>query len=190
MTPYAKEHEEECFLQFKMDENGKLHYVKLPESIADKEFRYSDAISEDILKQLGLVNEIAEEMLKAIRDLEFGDALRELMSKRICNYSAGLLRSTTGLDNNTISQMWNNKSLNKVNVVSACLGIHLPFPVSTEMVSLASISLAMNAGSPKNKAENQTYQSLLSLRWASDYSDIYADLLVEGMESLIRKPPM
>lgn len=108
----------------------------------------------------------------------------------ICNYSAGLLRSTTGLDNNTISQMWKNKSLNKVNMVSVCLDIHLPFPVSTEMASLASISLAMNVGSPQNKAENQTYQSLLSLRWASDYSDIYADLLVEGMESLIKKPPM
>ncbi|MBD8975149.1 type I restriction endonuclease subunit R [Veillonella magna] len=190
LTSYAKEHEEECFLQFKTDENGNLHYVKLPESIADKEFRYSDEISEDMIKQLGLINEIANEMLKAIRDLDFGDALRELMSKRICNCSVGLLRSITGLDNNTINQMWKNKSLNKVNVISACLGIHLPFPVSTEMVALASISLAMNVGSFENKAENQTYQNLLSVRWASDYSEIYDDLVREGMERLIKKPPM
>lgn len=190
LTAYAREHEAECFLQFKMDEDGNLHYVKLPESVADKEFRYADAISDDILKQFGLVNEIAEQMLQTIRDLDFGDALRELMSKRICNYSAGLLRSTTGLDNNTVNQMWNNKSLTKVNVISACLGIHLPFPVSTTMVTLASLSLDMFVGSAEKKVENRTYQMILSLRWASDYSDIYTDLKTEGMEKLIKQPPI
>lgn len=30
LTAYAKEHEEECFLQFRTDEDGKLHYVKFP----------------------------------------------------------------------------------------------------------------------------------------------------------------
>lgn len=189
LTTYAKEHEEECFLQFKTDQDGKLHYVKLPESIADKEFHYTDYISEEILKQLGLVNEMAELMLEAIQNKGFGDALRELMSKRICNYSAGLLKSTTGLDNKTIDQMWNGKSLTKVNVVSACLGIHLPLPVSTTMITLASISLDMFMGSIEIKAENRTYHSLLSVRWASDYGDIFDDLKEEGLEKLIKKPP-
>lgn len=190
LTAYAKEHEEECFLQFKIDSDGRLHYVKLPESVADKEFRYSDYIDEEILKQLGLVNEIAEQMLEAIRDMSFGDSLRELMSKRICNYSVGLLRDTTGLDNRTIDNMRNDKSLTKVNVVSACLGLHLPFPVSNNMLQNASISIDMYVGTKETKAENRSYNGLLSIRWASDYSDIYDDLLNEGLESLIKKPPM
>lgn len=186
LTPYAKEHEEECFLQFKVDADGKLHYIKLPESIADKEFRYSDHISDDILTKYGLVNEIANQMLAAIRDMEFGDALTELMSDRICHYSVGLLRSTTGLDNHTISNMREGKSLTDVNVVSACLGIHLPFPVSNNMLELANIIFRMDKGPDKNK----TYIQLLTLRWASDYGDIYDDLKEQGLESLIKKPPI
>lgn len=186
LTPYAKEHEEECFLQFKVDADGKLHYVKLPESIADKEFRYFDHISDDILTKYGLVNEIANQMLAAIRDMEFGDALKELMSNRICHYSVGLLRSTTGLDNNTISKMREGKSLTDVNVVSACLGIHLPFPVSNNMLELANIIFRMDKGPDKNK----TYIQLLTLRWASDYGDIYDDLKEQGLEALIKQPPI
>lgn len=186
LTSYAKEHEEECFLQFKVDEDGKLHYVKLPESIADKEFRYSDHISDDILTKYGLVNEIANQMLAAIRDMEFGDALKELMSDRICHYSVGLLRSTTGLDNHTISNMREGKSLTDVNVVSACLGIHLPFPVSNNMLELANIIFRMDKGPAKNK----TYIQLLTLRWASDYGDIYDDLKEQGLDTLIKQPPI
>ena len=51
-----------------------------------------------ILKQYGLVNEMSEQMLDAIDKLEFGPALKELMSKRICDYSVRLLHDTTGLD--------------------------------------------------------------------------------------------
>ncbi len=184
LTPYAKEHEEECFLQFKVDSDGNLHYVKLPESIADKEFRYSDYISEDILTRYGLVNEIANQMLAAIRDMEFGDALKELMSERICRYSVGLLKSTTGLDNHTISNMREGKNLTDVNVVSACLGIHLPFPVSNNMLELANLVFRMDKGPEKNK----TYIQLLTLRWASDYSDIYDDLEEQNLGYLIKKP--
>lgn len=186
LTSYAKEHEEECFLQFKVDADGNLHYVKLPESVADKEFRYSDHISEEILTQYGLVNEIANQMLAAIRDMEFGDALKELMSERICHYSVGLLKSTTGLDNRTISNMREGKNLTDVNVVSACLGIHLPFPVSNNMLELANLIFRMDKGPDKNK----TYIQLLTLRWASDYGDIYDDLEEQGLEALIKKPPI
>lgn len=186
LTSYAKEHEEECFLQFKVDADGNLHYVKLPESVADKEFRYFDHISEEILTQYGLVNEIANQMLAAIRDMEFGDALKELMSERICHYSVGLLKSTTGLDNRTISNMREGKNLTDVNVVSACLGIHLPFPVSNNMLELANLIFRMDKGPDKNK----TYIQLLTLRWASDYGDIYDDLEEQGLEALIKKPPI
>lgn len=118
--------------------------------------------------------------------MDFGDALKELMSDRICHYSVGLLRSTTGLDNNTISKMREGKSLTDVNVVSACLGIHLPFPVSNNMLELANIIFRMDKGPDKNK----TYIQLLTLRWASDYGDIYDDLKEQGLESLIKKPPI
>ena len=47
LTEYAKTHEEECFLQFIVDEkDGTLHYVKLPKSKADEAFNYNDAITE------------------------------------------------------------------------------------------------------------------------------------------------
>jgi len=186
LTAYAKEHEEECCLQFKADEKGNLHYVKLPISVADKEFRYSDYIDEDILNKYGLVNEIAHEMLLAINNMEFGSALKELMSTRICNYSVGLLRSTTGLDNRTIANMWDSKNLTIVNVVSACLGIHLPYPVSSSMLELANISIRMD----KPPQTNMTYVQLLTLRWASDYGDIYDSLKEEGMADLIKQPPI
>ena len=186
LTSYAREHEEECFLQFRVDADGNLHYVKLPQSIADKEFRYSDYISDDILTEYGLVNEIANQMLAAIGGMEFGDALKELMSDRICHCSVGLLRSITGLDNHTISKMREGKSLTDVNVVSACLGIHLPFPVSNNMLELANMVFRLDKGPDKNK----TYIQLLTLRWASDYSDIYDDLKEQGLERLIKQPPI
>lgn len=89
LTEYAKTHEEECFLQFIVDEkDGTLHYVKLPKSKADEAFNYNDAITEDLLSQYGLVNEMSKEMLNAIDGEEFGPALDILMDKHICNYTA------------------------------------------------------------------------------------------------------
>ena len=124
-------------------------------------------------------------MLEAIAGMEFGDAFRELMSERICNYSTKLLMDTTGLDKATTSRMYKNESLNKVNVVTACLGIHLPYPVSNTMLELANIVLSLT----RPPASNKTYIQLLTLRWASDYDDIYEDLKSEGMEDLIKTPP-
>ena len=127
LTNYAKEHEEECFLQFIIDNaTGELHYVTLPAAMASKSFNYYDEINEDLLKQYGLVNEISHEMLLAINGFGFGDALTKLMSKNICNYSVRLLKDTTGLDNRTISNMKKGDNLTKLNVISACLGIHIP----------------------------------------------------------------
>ncbi len=182
LTSYAKTHEEECFLQFVEDDTGNLHYVRLPSKLANKEFRYSEYISDDILRKYGLINEIATQMLQAIERMDFGPAFVELMSERICNYSVGLLRSITGLDNRTIANMRNGENLTKLNVVSACLGIHIPYPVSEAMTKLAGLAFPLDRG----PADNMTYISLLSTRWASDYDDIVDDLNEQGLGHLIK----
>ncbi|CCZ66273.1 type I restriction enzyme endonuclease subunit [Mediterraneibacter gnavus CAG:126] len=190
LTEYAKTHEEECFLQFVVDEkDGTLHYVKLPKSKADEAFNYNDAITDDLLSQYGLVNEMSKEMINAIDGAEFGTALDILMDKHICNYSARLLRSITGLDNRTISNMKKGQNLTKSNVVSACLGIHIPFRVSSHMLSLADLSLNMTSKG-KLGDENETYDMLLHLRWTADYGDIYDELKEQAKEHLIHQPPL
>jgi len=187
LTDYAKSHEEECFLQFVIDDKtGELHYITLPESLASKSFNYYDEISEDLLTQYGLVNEISQEMLKAINGLDFGNALIKLMSKNICNFSVRLLRSTTGLDNRTISNMQKGSNLTKLNVISACLGIQIPFRVSSKMIKLAGISLDIDTGALGE--ENNIYDSILHLKWATDYDDIYNELEEQKYEHLIHKP--
>ena len=188
LTEYAKKHEEECFLQFVIDNStGELHYITLPESLASKSFNYYDEISEDLITQYGLVNEISSEMLKAISGLEFGDAFIRLMSKNICNYSVRLLRDTTGLDNKTISNMQKGNNLTKVNVISACLGIHIPFRVSSQMIKLADISLDINIPGAKGE-ENNIYDAILHFKWATDYDDVYEELEQQKYEHLVRKP--
>lgn len=187
LTDYAKEHEEECFLQFITDENGELKYVTLPSALASKTFNYYDHISEDLLTQYGLVNQMSTEMLKAINNLEFGEALKKLMSKNICNYSFRLLEDTTGLDKATISNMRKNCNLSKINVISACLGIHIPSRVSKRMLQLAEITLDLDL--PGNKGiENNTYDMVIHLKWATDYSDVYDELDNQNLGHLIKKP--
>ena len=185
LTDYAKdeENEDKCFLQFFEDDDGKLHYIKLPADQADKTFHYVDEINEDILKHYSLVSEISERMLDEIYRLDFGPSLRELMSRRICDCSTDLLRSTTGLDNRTISNMQRGSNLNTLNVVSACLGIHVPFPVSSELLDRANISI-----NPTKSQDNNIYNQLLTIRWASDYDDIVTDLEADGKENLIKNP--
>ena len=164
-----------------------MHYITLPESLASKSFNYYDEISEDLITQYGLVNEISSEMLKAISGLEFGDAFIRLMSKNICNYSVRLLRDTTGLDNKTISTMQKGNNLTKVNVISACLGIHIPFRVSSQMIKLADISLDINIPGAKGE-ENNIYDAILHFKWATDYDDVYEELEQQKYEHLVRKP--
>lgn len=187
LTEYAKNNEEECFLQFITDNNGNLKYVSLPSALANKTFNYYDHISEDLLSQYGLVNQMSLEMLKAINNLEFGEALKKLMSKSICNYSFRLLEDTTGLDKGTISNMRKGNNLTKLNVVSACLGIHIPSRVSKKMLKLAEITLDLDL--PGNKGiENNTYDMMIHLKWATDYSDVYDELVNQKLEYLIKQP--
>lgn len=190
LTNYAKEHKEECFLQFVVDdETGELHYITLPAAMASRSFNYYDEISEDLLTQYGLVNEMSNEMLIAISGLDFGKALKKLMSKNICNYSVRLLKSTTGLDNNTISNLRKSTNLTKLNVISACLGIHIPFRVSNKMLQLAEISLKSELPEKKGQ-ENGIYDTLLHLKWATDYDDVYEELKQQSYEYLIHQPPV
>lgn len=188
LTNYAITHEEECFLQFVIDdETGELHYITLPASIASKTFNYFDEIDEELLLKYGLVNEMSQEMLNVINGLSFGEALSKLMSKNICNYSVRLLKDTTGLDNRTISNMKNGKNLTKLDVISTCLGIHIPFRVSNRMLQLAEITL--NSELPGKKGEeNAVYDSILHLKWASDYDDVYDELESQKYEYLIHCP--
>lgn len=187
-TKYAVEHEEECFLQFIIDEDGKMHYVTLPKSLASKSFRYADEITEDMAGKLGLVNEISNEMLAAINGCDFGEALVRLMSKNICGYSVGLLKSTTGLDNRTQSNMRKGENLTKLNVISACLGIHIPFPVSNKMLELAELPLSLSLPGKKGD-DNKMYDLILHLKWATDYDDIFVELEEQKYDYLIHQPP-
>ena len=192
-TEYAKAHEEECFLQFVMDkETGELHYITLPSSMASKTFNYYDelsALSDDEKLSLGLVNEIAREMLAAINGMEFGEALATLMDKKICNVSFRTLKSVTGLDNTTVSNMKKGKNLTKENVVSCCLGIHIPFRLSNRLLQLAERPLDLTLPGAKGE-ENTIYDQILHLYWAEDYSDTYAQLVAIHYEHLIHQPPI
>lgn len=187
LTDYAKNNEEECFLQFITDNNGNLKYVSLPSALENKTFNYYDHISEDSLSQYGLVNKISSEMLREINNLEFGEALKKLMSKSICNYSFRLLEDTTGLDKATISSMIKGNNLSKLNVVSACLGIHIPSRVSKKMLQLAEITLDLDL-TDKKGVENNIYDMMIHLKWATDYSDVYDELVNQKLEYLIKQP--
>lgn len=192
-TEYAKAHEEECYLQFVIDdETGDLHYITLPSSMASKSFNYYDelsALSDDEKLSLGLVSEISNEMLTAINGLDFGDALAALMDKKICGVTFRTLKSTTGLDNTTVSNMKKGINLNKSNVVSACLGIHIPFRVSNRMLQLAEIPIDLTLPGTKGE-ENGVYDQILHLNWAQDYSDTYDELKADHYEHLIHQPPI
>lgn len=192
-TQYAKEHEEECFLQFVVDEeSGTLHYITLPSSMACKSFNYYDelsVLSDEEKLSLGLVSEISNEMLTAINGLEFGDALSALMDKKICGITFRTLKSTTGLDNTTVSNMKKGVNLTKSNVVSACLGIHIPFRVSNRMLQLAEIPIDISLPGKKGE-ENGVYDQILHLNWAQDYSDTYDELQADHYEHLIHQPPI
>ena len=192
-TQYAKDHEEECVLQFVIDDGtGDLHYITLPSSMASKTYNYYDelsALSDEEKLSLGLVSEIANEMLTAINGLGFGEALTALMDKKICGVSFRTLKSQTGLDNTTVSNMKKGENLNKSNVVSVCLGIHIPFRVSNRMLQLAELSIDLTLPGKKGE-ENGVYDSILHLNWAQDYSDTYDELKINHYEYLIHQPPM
>ena len=109
------------------------------------------------------------------------------MSKSICNYSFRLLEDTTGLDKATISSMIKGNNLSKLNVVSACLGIHIPSRVSKKMLQLAEITLDLDL-TDKKGVENNIYDMMIQLKWATDYSDVYDELVNQKLEYLIKQP--
>ena len=79
--------------------------------------------------------------------------------------------------------------MTKANVITVCLGIHVPFPVSNRMLELAGITLKLDL--PKKPGEeNRIYDSSLHLMWAWDYSDTFDEFANEGYDYLLHKPPM
>lgn len=111
------------------------------------------------------------------------------MDKHICNYSTRLLKSVTGLDIRTISNMKKGANLTKLNVISTCLGIHIPFRVSDRMLQLADLSLNMTS-TGRIGTDNETYDMLLHLKWATDYGDVYDELKEQSLDYLIHQPPL
>lgn len=111
------------------------------------------------------------------------------MDKHICNYITRILRSITCLYNRTISNMKKGENLTKSNVISACLGIHIPFRVSNHMLSLADLTLNMTSKGQVGD-DNETYDMFLHLRWTTDYDDIYEELKVQSKDHLIHQSPV
>ena len=99
------------------------------------------------------------------------------------------LKSVTGLDNTTVSNMKKGKNLTKENVVSCCLGIHIPFRLSNRLLQLAERPLDLTLPGAKGE-ENTIYDQILHLYWAEDYSDTYAELVAIHYEHLIHQPPI
>lgn len=85
--------------------------------------------------------------------------------------------------------MKKGKNFTKSNVISACLGIHIPFRVSNQMLSLADLTLNMTSKGQVGD-DNETYDMLLHLRWTTDYDDIYEELKVQSKDYLIHQPPV
>ena len=80
-------------------------------------------------------------------------------------------------------------NLTKSNVISACLGIHIPFRVSSRMLQLAETPIDLTLPGKKGE-ENGVYDQILHLNWAGDYSDTYDELKVDHYEHLIHQPPI
>lgn len=85
--------------------------------------------------------------------------------------------------------MKKGENLTKSNVISACLGIHIPFRVSDHMLGLADLTLKMDSKS-KVSDDNEVYDMLLHLKWATDYGDIYDELKEQSKEHLLHQPPL
>ena len=148
-----------------------------------------DCMPESLLRYLEELNKHTFLMLAAINGMEFGEALATLMDKKICNVSFRTLKSVTGLDNTTVSNMKKGKNLTKENVVSCCLGIHIPFRLSNRLLQLAERPLDLTLPGAKGE-ENTIYDQILHLYWAEDYSDTYAELVAIHYEHLIHQPPI
>ncbi|MDK9581192.1 hypothetical protein QQA45_06830 [Sneathia sanguinegens] len=89
---------------------------------------YNTCIYRDLLEQYGLVNNEANEMLKNINNLRFGEALGQLMKNS--EYTFKFLEDTVGLSKTEISYMKKNEKLNKIDVISVCLAINAPSSIS------------------------------------------------------------
>ena len=125
------------------------------------------------------------EILYKISDLRYtlhlGTVSREQCMALLPTYSKQVSDTQTRLT------AWHEGT--KSNVISACLGIHIPFRVSNHMLSLADLTLNMTSKGQVGD-DNETYDMLLHLKWTTDYDDIYEELKVQSKDYLIHQPPV
>ena len=57
------------------------------------------------------------------------------------------------------------------------------------MLGLADLTLKMNSKS-KVSDDNEVYDMILYLKWATDYGDIYDELKEQSKEHLLHQPPL
>lgn len=129
-----------------------------------------------------LIADVEQVMVDAVIKLSFGEALKELMSKRFLKRTYGSLSLDTGLDGHTISKMRENKSMTRENIVRACLGLHLP-----PAVSFLLLIKAEKAIDPViSTTEEKIYLNLLTTQWYHDYEDVLRGLEAQGLGSLLK----
>lgn len=83
--------------------------------------------------------------------------------------------------------MQKGENLTKINVISACLGIHIPSKVSKKMLKLAEISIDELLPGDKGD-ENNVYNMLIHFKWATDYPDIITELKAQNLSHLLKFP--
>lgn len=76
--------------------------------------------------------------------------------------------------------MIKGEDLSKINVISICLLIHIPSQVSKKMLKLAKINLDVAS------IEDNTYNMLLLLKWATNYEDILKELKSQNLNYLLK----
>lgn len=83
--------------------------------------------------------------------------------------------------------MRKGNGLNKINVISACLGIHITSKVSKKMLKLAQISIDELLLGDKTD-DNNIYNMLIHFKWATDYPDIITELNAQNLSHLLKIP--
>ena len=65
--------------------------------------------------------------------------------------------------------------------------VYIFLRVSNKMLQLAELSLNFELPGKKGE-ENSIYDSILHLKWATDYEDVYEELKEQSYEYLLHRP--
>ncbi len=166
------------YLRFVLDSDeniiDKYHYVTVHEGEEEEKATdyYTILYDEPDKIDFELENEISREILKQIEGLDFGGALIKIKSEYICNLSYGQLQDECGVDRSTIAAMARSERLSVTNVVSICLGIHVPYAVSQKLLYLAGINIDVTIPGALGE-KNRLYDHLLHDYWRKKYVNTY-----------------